>query len=156
MFCLYVLFLSNCFFRVLAFLIPDLGPIIRIIFVVMVSGGWCHLLFLWVSSLQYRAGVEKRKLAGVFARICLIRVILTFKAFIYFLCCTTKDSLQTDQSISNVLCQWVPYCFISKETRVYPAFLQMLPGCHLASLFLPGVILLLLFSHTYNASILFP
>ena len=28
---------------------------------------------------------------------------------------------------------------------VYPWFLQMLPGCHLASLFLPGVILLLLF-----------
>lgn len=26
-----------------------------------------------------------------------------------------------------------------------PSFLQMLPGCHLASLFLPGVILLLLF-----------
>lgn len=83
-------FYPTVFFRVLVFLIPDLGPIIRIIFVVMVSGGWCHLLFLWVSSLQYRAGVEKRKLAGVFARICLIRVILTFKTLIYFLCCATK------------------------------------------------------------------
>lgn len=146
-------FYPTVFFRVLAFLIPDLVAIIGIIFGVMESGGWCHLLVLWVSSLQFRAGMEKRKLAGVFARICLIRVILTFKALIYFLCCTTKRRIKASPTCCVIV---VPYCFISKETRVYPAFLQMLPGCHLASLFLPGVILLLLFSHTYNASILFP